>query len=292
MLPNLRKYYRPRSIEATLRLLSANPVRCAVLAGGTHLLASSRRDVEDVVDISALKLKMVKRKNGDVCIGATATLQSILENPRLRKFADGILVEACHRNSVSRMIRNQRTMGGEICANWKRSDLAAVLLALNARVKLMNFSLEEKEMLISDFWSMPAFRAGKKGSGLVFPGLLLELILPTPAPPFAAAFEHVEQIESQPSFVSSAAVLEFGENRQCGEARVALSSFADAPCRLPRLESFLKGKTLTPESVESAAALGFGEIRPLVDSRASGMYRQAVAPVLIRRLLGRCLKGH
>lgn len=259
------------------------------MAGGTHLLASSRRDVEEVVDISSLKLKMLKRENGAVHIGATTTLQSILENPRLVKFAGGILVGACRRNSVSRMVRNQRTVGGEICANWKRSDLAAVLLALSARVKLMTLSLEEKEMSISDFWSMPAFRNGRKGSGQVPPGLLLEIVVSAPTSS-CAAFEHIEQIESQPSLVSAAAVLAFDGNRQCTEARVALGSFADMPCRLPQLESYLQGKVLTPEVIESAGSTGWDEIRPLTDAQASGSYRQAIAPVLIRRLLRRCSK--
>jgi CO/xanthine dehydrogenase FAD-binding subunit len=146
-------------------------------------------------------------------------------------------------------------------------------------------------MLISDFWSMPSFRAGKKSSGLPFPGLLLELVIPEPGSPFAAAFEHVEQIESQPSLVSSAAVVEFEENHQCRQAQVALSSFAEVPCRLPHLESFLKGNRVTQELIESAASLGGDEVLPMTDPRASSEYRRAVAPVLIRRLLGRCLKG-
>jgi CO/xanthine dehydrogenase FAD-binding subunit len=290
MLLNLRKYYRPRSIEAAVRLLSANPERCVVLAGGTHLLATSRRDIEEVVDISSLKLRMVKREKEAVHIGAMATLQSILENPRLAKFAGGILVGACRRNSVSRMIRNQRTVGGEVCANWKHSDLAAVLLALDARVKLMTLSLEEKEMSISDFWSMPAFRSGRKGSGLVLPGLLLEIVVSTPAPSCAAAFEHIEQIESQPSLVSGAAVLAFDENHQCTEARVAFGSFTDMPCRLSRLESYLQGKVLTPEVIASASSIGWGELRPMNDAQVSGDYRQTIAPVLIRRLISRCSK--
>lgn len=290
MLLNLRKYYRPRSIEAAVRLLSANPGRCVVLAGGTHLLAASRRDVEEVVDISSLKLRMLNREEGAVHIGAMATLQSILENPRLAKFANGILIGACRRNSVSRMIRNQRTVGGEICANWKRSDLATVLLALKARVKLMTLSLEEKEMSISDFWSMPAFRSGKTGIGQAIPGLLLEIVVSTPAPSGSAAFEHIEQIESQPSLVSGVAVLAFDENHQCTEARVALGSFAEVPCRLTPLESYLQGKVLTSEVIESTGSVGWGELRPISDARASGTYRQTIAAVLIQRLLRRCSK--
>lgn len=290
MLVNLRKYYRPRSIEAAVRLLSANPERCVVLAGGTHLLAASRRDIEEVVDISSLKLRMVKRENGVVHIGAMTTLQSILENPGLAKFAGGILVEACRRNGVSRMIRNQRTVGGEACANWKRGDLAVVLLALNARVKLMTLSLEEKEMSISEFWALPSLRNGGKGSHMSLPGLLVEIEASAPAPSCTAAFEHFEQIESQPSLVSAAAVLAFDGNHQCTEARVALGAYADMPCRLSRLETYLQGKVLEPEVIESASSIGWDELRPVNDARASGSYRQSVAPVLIRRLLRRCLK--
>ena len=289
MLLNLRKYYRPRSIEAVIRLLSANPGRCAVLAGGTHLLAVPRQDVEEVVDISSLKLKSVKQENGNIRIGATTTLQSILNSPRLRKVAGGIVEEACRRSSVSRMIRNQRTLGGEICGNWKRSDLGPVLLALRARVKLVNFSMEEKEFPISDFWSMLAPRPGKRGLGQGVPGLVLEIVIPTPVPTSSAAFGHVAQIESQPSLISGAAILEFGDDNQCHEARVAVSCFTDSPCRLPQLEANLQGKMLTRELIASSCSIGWEDFRPITDSRATANYRRVVAPVLVRRLLDRCL---
>jgi CO/xanthine dehydrogenase FAD-binding subunit len=136
---------------------------------------------------------------------------------------------------------------------------------------------------------MPAFRSGRKGSGLVMPGLLLEIVVSAP-PSSCGAFEHIEQIESQPSLVSAAAVLAFDGNHQCTEARVALGSFADMPCRVPQLESYLQGKVLTPEVIESAGSTGWDRLRPLTDAQASGGYRQSIAPVLIRRLLRRCSK--
>lgn len=290
MLINLKKYYRPRSVEAAIRLLSANPGRCRVLAGGAHLLTRSDRDIEEVVDISALKLRAMKQEESVIRLGATVTLQLMMDNPRLRKFAGGILIQACRRTSVSRMIRNQHTLGGEICVPQNHSDLAVVLLALDARVKFINFSMEEKEMSVSEFWSMLAKPRSRKDPAFVLPGLLLEILIPR-RKQSAAAFEAIAQIASQPSLISAGAVIDFAEDHTCATARVALGAFADKAIRLAHIESQLQGKPLTRELIDFASSRGWDELQPISDARASSGYRRTVAPRLVRRVLSQCLKG-
>jgi CO/xanthine dehydrogenase FAD-binding subunit len=290
MLLNLRKYYRPRSIEAAVRLLSANPSRCRILAGGTYLLSRPDEHTEEVVDLAALNLHLMKQEESVIRIGATVTLQLMIDNPRLKKFAGGILVQACRRSSVSEMIRNQRTIGGEICGA-NQSDLCAVLLALEAQVRLVNDSMQEKELPLSEFWTLPTKPRTKKEPTLPFSGLVKEVLIPRGPRLMVAAFESISQIESQPSLISAAAVTEFDENRNCTSAHVVLGNFAERPLRLPSIESYLKSKPLTPELIESASLLGWDELRPISDVRASADYRRTVAPVLVRRVLNQCGKG-
>lgn len=291
MLLNLRKYYRPRSLEAALRLLSANPARCFVLAGGTHLVPAARRDVEEVVDLSALKLRTMKQEPVVIRIGSMVTLQMVADNPRLKKFAGGMMSRACRSASVSRMIRNQRTIGGEIIGGFQRSDLAAVLLALEAGVKFVSLSMEGKEMPLAEFWSLLTRQRGKRPADPPVPGVLLEILIPRPSKFFLAGFERIAQIESQPTLMCVAAAVQCNDDQVCVEARIATSSLAPIPQRLSHVESFLKGKAFTTEAIESASALGAGDLHPFSDQRVSAQYRQTVLPALLRRALTQCLKG-
>ncbi|MDD5543980.1 MAG: FAD binding domain-containing protein [Acidobacteriia bacterium] len=291
MLMNLRKYYRPRSLEAAVQLLSANPARCLVLAGGTYLVPSGRRDVEELVDISALKLKVMKQDAAVIRIGATVALETIIDNPRMRKFAGGIMRDACRANSASRMIRNQRTLGGEICSPLIFSDVAPVLSVLDSRVKFVNFSMEEKELPIAEFWvNLDRHRSKKEPQGY-FSGLITEVSIPLLPKTSSAAFERIAQIPSQPSLLSAAAVIHWGEGGVCSEARVALGSYRGRADRLAAVEDALKGKALTRESIEAACGTNWTSLSPVSDNRASEAYRSAAAPSLVRRTLERCLKG-
>jgi CO/xanthine dehydrogenase FAD-binding subunit len=290
MLLHLRKYYRPRSVEAAIRLLSANPGRCRILSGGTYLLAQPQNDLEEVVDISDLRLKSIKQDEKFIHLGAAVSLQSIIDYPRLKKFAGGILGSACRCSSVSKMIRNQRTLGGEL-VSASQGDLAAVLSILDARVKLVSYSMEEREMGLAEFWALRSKARGKKDSAGIMPGLALEILVPRLQMNFVAAYERVAQIESQPSLISAAVFLQLGEDRVCETARAVLGSCSDAVVRLTQLEKKLTGKGFTPELADEAVETGMDDFRPRDDSNASAAYRKAVAPALVRRALERCLKG-
>lgn len=255
------------------------------------MLTSAQPEVEEVVDLAALRLKNMKQEESVIRLGAMVSLQALVENPRLRKFAGGIIPQSCRSLSVSKMMRNQKTLGGEICGGDAASDLAAVLLALDARVKMVNSIMEEKEWPVAEFWSVPTKRRGRKEAAAQ-PGLLLEVIIPRPAKGATAAFERIAQIESQPSLMSVAAVIHFDAEKNCAEARIAVGSFAPGARRLGKIESALKGKPLSAESVESACPLGWDEVQLLSDTRASSEYRRAVAPALVRRVLLRCMRGN
>lgn len=289
MLLNLKKYYRPRSLEGALQLLNADPTGCFILAGGTYLNASAPQEVEEVVDISRLKLNAIQQSELMIHIGATVTIQSILDDSKLGKFANGILTRACRSNSISRMIRNQRTVGGELIAGARYSDLAAVLLALEARVKFMQLNMEEGRKPVAALWATHGNEVVQRRAAPL--GLILEIILPKPARTFSCAFERIAQIESQPSMISAAACVEFSEGNVCAGVRVALGAFAETPERWRSLEAQLQGQPLTSELIESVCKASTLDVQPMGDSRATPDYRRRVTPRLVQRVLHQCLGG-
>ena len=62
-----------------------------------------------------------------------------------------------------------------------------------------------------------------------------------------------------------------------GKATVALGSVAPIPLRLPEVEAYLKGKTLSDEVIWEAAEMVSNGIKPITDVRASAEYRKEAA---------------
>ena len=70
-------YHRPQTLEEALSLLTQP--NTVPLGGGT-LLSQPTTDSIQAVDLQALGLGSLTKKGNDLEIGATCTLQSLLEN--------------------------------------------------------------------------------------------------------------------------------------------------------------------------------------------------------------------
>src|SRR5512143_1856189 len=101
-------YHRPDSIEAALALISRDTPRTVPLGGGT-LLSRGSPDPLEVVDLQALGLAYVRISGNDAEIGATTTLQHLLEAPE----CPGALKTAI-RLEAPLNIRNAATVAGAL----------------------------------------------------------------------------------------------------------------------------------------------------------------------------------
>ncbi len=70
-------YHRPQTLNEALTLLS-QPNRTP-LGGGT-LLSHSKTDSVEAVDLQSLSLDAIKKQGSNLEIGATVTLQQLLES--------------------------------------------------------------------------------------------------------------------------------------------------------------------------------------------------------------------
>ena len=70
-------YHRPQTLDEALTLLTQP--NTVPLGGGT-LLSQPTTDPVQVVDLQLLSLNSLNKKGNDLEIGATTTLQSLLEN--------------------------------------------------------------------------------------------------------------------------------------------------------------------------------------------------------------------
>lgn len=282
MLPNLQHYHRPRSLAEAVTLLKKDPESVALLAGGTYLVPSGRREITEVVDIAHLGLNFITRAQDALCIGATTPLQDIMDSETVRGWARGILAEACRVTTVSRMRRNVSTIGGEIVTADPASGVPVVLLALDARVKMVDDT--ERDVALNEFYEDDA-RLRWRG------GIITEIVIPEPNPTTRMAFLSLGQIPSSLPIVRLAASLDLDDQAVCRRARIALSAATAKPVRVPSAEALLIGSRLDAQAIDAVAQEVAASVNPVSDPRGSAAYRRQMSRVLARRALASIANG-
>lgn len=272
MLPNLRAYHRPASLEEAIRLI--RPPAVVPLGGGTVLLPSRDRAVEEVVDLSGLGLTYIRADEEGIRIGATTPLQHLLESPLLADRTNG-RIGLVLRLTASRNLRGQATVGGTVMAGGPENPFLVLLLALDAHLTV--YRPETSSI------PLEAFLEGRddlRRQG----ALITELLIPSPPSPGRVGFAHVGRTPRDRPIVCAAAWVGV-DGGVCREVRLALGGVAQRPLRAHDAEAFLRGRPLTPENIQEAADRAAAPLNPPGDFRGSPEYRRAMAAVLARRAL-------
>ncbi len=124
-------YHRPHTLEEALTLLSRPTPRTVPLGGGT-LLSHEKGDSVEVVDLQALSLDRISEQGNSLEIGATATLQSVVEHGGTKAATHTALKLEAPLN-----LRNAATVAGTIVSCDGRSTFTAVLLAADAKLTVV-----------------------------------------------------------------------------------------------------------------------------------------------------------
>src|ERR1051326_3199798 len=111
----VRAYHRPKQIDEAISLLSDPDAGRTVIAGGTDLLVNPRymvgmREVVDLRDLGLASIAGPERgaANGQVVIGACATMRQVARSPLVQGLASGILARSA-AVTASPNIRNMAT---------------------------------------------------------------------------------------------------------------------------------------------------------------------------------------
>jgi CO/xanthine dehydrogenase FAD-binding subunit len=239
-------YHRPQTLDEALKLL-AQP-NTLPLGGGT-LLSHSQSDSVQVVDLQALGLNTIKKSGNNLDIGATATLQQMLEDESLPAALKSALKLEAPLN-----LRNAATIAGTIVSCDGRSTLAVGLLALDAKIDIRYSILASKVVNIGDFLPLRPR------------GLIISLSLPLNA---KIAFDYVSRTPLDKPIVCVALA-----QWPSGRTRLAVGGYGKAP--------MLAMDGTESEGVETAASNAFHEAN---DDWASAEYRMDVAATLAKRCL-------
>ncbi len=238
-------YHRPKNLQETLDLLKQPDT--FPLGGGTLLSKPGPASIK-VVDLQALGLNALTLKGNSLEIGATLTLQQLLESPH----APDALKTAIKLEAPLN-IRNTATVAGTLVVADGRSTFATIMLALDAKVMLAG---DETSISLGEF--LPLRPDNLRGKLIT----KFEISLNT-----KTAFETVARTPADKPIVCVALA-----GWPSGRTRLALGGYGKAP--------LLAMDGTESEGLETAASNAFHEA---VDKWGSAEYRMDVAAKLAKR---------
>jgi len=248
-------YHRPQTLEEALTLLAKPDTR--PLGGGT-LLSHPVDESFAVVDLQALGLDKIHKSGDHLEIGATVTLQALLESTHTPAALKVALKLEAPLN-----LRNMGTVAGTLVTCDGRSPFAAGMLALD--VKLTVVSVESSVVSLGNFLPL---RVGSDG---VRPGTLItKIVIPLQT---KLAFETVARTPDDKPIVCAALA-----QWPSGRTRLVIGGWGSSP------SVALDGNE--PSGIENAAR---NAAHDAADQWASAEYRSDVAAILAKRCLDRIL---
>jgi carbon-monoxide dehydrogenase medium subunit len=274
------EYLEPLSVEEAVSFLGKYRGRAKVLAGGTDLVPSMKEKTirpEYVINLGRITGldNILFDGDGGIKIGALTTIRNIEQSPQLTSKC-GILCQAA-RQMASTSIRNVATVGGNLCNCSPSSDMAPVLLALSAKVKVVG-SAGERVLPLEQFL------AGPGATALQPDEILTEIQIPSPSQERAGVYiKYSTRGGEDLALVSVAALITLsGTDGTCTDAILALGAVAPTTMRAHKAESLLKGKKIDQKLIEDAASVASGEAIPIDDIRGSAEYRRDMIKVFAR----------
>ncbi len=238
-------YHRPQTLDEALTLLTQP--NTVPLGGGT-LLSKATADSVAVVDLQRLGLDSLRVNGNDLTIGATCTLQSLLES------------EACPSSLKTALkleaplnIRNTATVAGTLVASDGRSPFATILLAIDTKIEIL-VNRQSSIVTCGEFLlTRPS-------------GLITSITIPLNT---KTAFEFVSKTPADKPIIC-AAVAQWNS----GRTRLTLGGYSKTP--------LLAMDGTEADGIQEAAANAYHEAN---DEWASAEYRMDVAAVLAKRAL-------
>jgi aerobic carbon-monoxide dehydrogenase medium subunit len=256
VIPATTAYARADDVEHALELLSDPDARA--IAGGQSLVPVLKLRIARpalVVDLWDLPLRGIEIRADEVRIGALTTWDELASAPGFAR-PELAAIGECARRIGDLQVRNRGTIGGSLAHADPASDMAAVLIALDARVCLRSRG-RERTLPVSELLAGPFLTVLDPGE------LVLEIAAPIPRSGSASAYAAVDHPASGFPLAGVAALVSAS-----GKARIAVTGVADRPF-------LVEGNV--HDALEKAGLFG--------DRFAPAEYRRQLAMVVAARAL-------
>lgn len=276
-----KHYYTANSADEALRLLAQHAGHARLIAGGTDILLEMERGIrpgiDTLIDISRLPgLNQITLTDGEITLGALTTHNDVVASGLIQDHALPLAQAAWEVGAPQ--IRNRGTIAGNLITASPANDTITPLWALDASVTLS--SVQGSRTL-----PFPEFYAAFRKTSLRPDEMLTSIQFQPLAANERGMFIKLGLRRAQAISVVNIAVILAIADGVIARARIALGSVAPTIIRLPAVEAFLQGKTLSPDIIREAAHLAASIPAPIDDVRSTAEYRSEMIKVLTARAL-------
>jgi 4-hydroxybenzoyl-CoA reductase subunit beta len=290
------------------------------VAGGTDLIPNMKRRQQTPKTVVSLRhiasLRTIAHGHAGWTIGAGATLTSIVRHAALREACPGLWQAAAQ--IATPHLRNMGTIGGNLCldtrctyydqsAEWRQSigycmkkdgttcwvatsspkclavsssDLAPMLMALGARVRLVSAS-GERTIDVDDLYENDGIRYLTRRPDEI----LVEITVPDQTGRRSAYWK----LRRRGSFdfpVASAAIAALLDpSGVVRDARLVAGAVASRPMLVTTASDILVGHTLTDDRIAAAAEAAFDVAKPMDNTDFELHWRKKMVRPLVRAAL-------
>ena len=272
-------FLQPTTVGEASRMLAELGEDARVMAGGTALmLALRQRMLAPTHLISVARIERLRGIDFDVAqglrIGALARHSDVARSPLVRQHAP-VLASMAAR-VANPQVRNQGTIGGNLCYGDPSTDPPGCLMALDAQVVLG--SARGERVL-----SIQAFVLDYFVTALEPDELVLEVRVPPLAAGTVGAYTRYLRTAAEHRPLVSVAFVARRDGARCHAPRLVVGASTPIPTRMHRAEALLDGQPITRELAAQAADLVAEDITALEDLRGSAEFRRAMVRVNARR---------
>lgn len=277
-------YLKPATIQEAVDYLNQYGAACKPYAGGTDLMVQLRegaprlRDVEYLMDVGGLsELRGIEVRDNEISIGAMTSHTQVSTDPQLMKYVP--FLSTASSTVGSTQIRNNGTVGGNICNASPAADTLSPFVALNARLVAVSVNGERRVPLKDAFV--------KAGVLKLEPNELVTRIEIDRVDGCSTAFIKLGRRKALAISRMNAAVALKVEDGVITEARIAPGCVFATPDRVEKAEALVLGKAPSVELFEEAGKAVSEEMVARTGIRWSTEYKKPVIEALIRRALCR-----
>ena len=286
MKPAPFRYYRARSLQEAMDLLSGAGVDGKLLAGGQSLIPLLNLILarpEALIDLNAIPgLSYIRSEGAEIAIGALTRHREMEFSALLAKELP-LLAEAIPQIGHP-AIRNRGTLGGSLAHADPAAELPCVLTALDAHLVAAGPD-GERVIRAEDFF------VGFYATVLAHQEILKEVRIPLDKRP--AGWSFLEFARRHGDFaLAEASVLLFaaGAGDRCTSARVVVGGGVERPLRVASVEKLIEDEISLSSQASSltdilrrAEQLAETEIQPGIADGENSDYLSHLTGVLVRR---------
>ncbi|SEP04318.1 carbon-monoxide dehydrogenase medium subunit [Salinihabitans flavidus] len=275
------EFLEPQTLTEALAMMSEYEDDACVYAGGTALLLAMRQRMLSpgfVVSLGKLdELREITFNPAEgLRIGALARHSDVARAPDVQ--AHYPMLAGMAGGLANPQVRNQGTIGGNLCYADPATDPPSCLIAMDAEVTIAGPGGERRlpmREFVVDFFTT-ALEPGE---------ILTHITLPPPRPDRTGLYRRHLRTPAEHRPVANVALTFRDVNGVPEDVRLVIGAAVPVAQSMTRAEDFLTARAITLDVAAEAAAMVAEDIDPISDGRGEEAFRRQVVRAITRRIL-------